>query len=114
LKGQKERKKHRYKNEPKNNPEKKQDKLNREEDFNRSTNQHYLLEKFVHHSNTLAQPNEVSSTEGSSIIIPGETIPMAYSSSFLDNRNTVEKEFNSNLNANDSSSSNVNLGKICS
>jgi hypothetical protein len=59
LKVQRERKKHRYKNELKNNPEKKQDKLNQEEGFNYSNNQHCLFEEFVYHSNILAQPNEV-------------------------------------------------------
>jgi hypothetical protein len=79
LKVQRERKKHRYKNEPENNPEKKQVELNQEEDFNRSNNQFYLLEKFVCHSNLLAQPNEVSSTEDMSNNIQDETIPMACS-----------------------------------
>jgi hypothetical protein len=88
LKVQRERKKHRYKNKSKNNPEKKQDELNQEKGFNHSSNQHYLLEKFVYHSNILAQPNEVTSTEGMSNIIQDETIPMACSCFFL-----IKKEY---------------------
>jgi hypothetical protein len=45
-------------------------------------------------------------------IIRGEMTPMAYSSSFLDNENIIEEKLTPNLNANDSSSNNVNLGKI--
>jgi hypothetical protein len=37
---------------------------------------------------------------------------MAYSSSFLDNRNKIEGKLTSKLNANDSSSNKIDFGKI--
>jgi hypothetical protein len=87
-KTQRERKKHKYKNRYQNNPEKKRNRLNQVEDFNLLSNQHYLLEEFVYHLNILTQPIEVSSLEGMSNIIRGETIPMACSCFFSLKRNT--------------------------
>jgi hypothetical protein len=77
-----------------------------------ATNESIEGKEFLRPKQT-AQPIKSNlQTEDMSINLRGETIPMAYSSSFLDNRNIIEEKFTSNLSANDSSSNIVNLGKV--